>query len=106
MSEYHVVTMPPGVAANAETKTLTIAVVTLNLDPASPTIVAVNWLHDFFKVPLPAELRQIIVKHLRYHADRLESGDLDKRMEELCQLCHENAAGPNGFCSACAGGEA
>ena len=32
---------------------------------------------------MPDSLREVIVKTLRFHADKLENGDLDKRMHAV-----------------------
>jgi len=44
------------------------------------------WLPLLFNnsdLPMPEELRAAIVHVLRFHADKLESGDVDRRMKEI-----------------------
>lgn len=54
----------------------------LVLSPQGPAFL---WLPALFQAPgaLTPELRRRLVAMLRHHADRVESGDTDKRIREL-----------------------
>ena len=45
-----------------------------------------HWLPDFFIKPLPEVVRQRLIERLRFHADRLESGELEKEMQQFLSL--------------------
>lgn len=50
------------------------------------THIGLMWSPLFFvnaQMPMPDEVREMIVHTLRFHADQLESRELDKRMQEL-----------------------
>ncbi len=43
--------------------------------------VAIAWLPELFMVDLPDSLRAALVRHLRMHADKLESGETERAMQ-------------------------
>jgi hypothetical protein len=71
-------TLPPAMAADH--KSMTVALVKLNMDQKDKELVNICWLPEFFVVEMPDALRKAIVERLRHDAERLENGDLEQRM--------------------------
>jgi hypothetical protein len=49
-------------------------------------VVALLWLPDIFvnpALPMPDVLREVIVAKLRFHADKIESREMDAQLKEL-----------------------
>lgn len=61
----------------------TIGLLRLSLDPGVPWLVGIAWSPEFFAQPLDGILRQEIVRVLRFHAEKLESGETDRRIAEI-----------------------
>jgi hypothetical protein len=58
--------------------------ITLAMIRMFPGKVGLMWSPVLFNVlPMPDELREQLVKMLRFHADRLEDRSLDERMKEV-----------------------
>jgi hypothetical protein len=55
---------------------VTIAVITIDEER-----IGIAWLPELFKQSIPAELRALIVEQLRFHATKLESGEMEARMK-------------------------
>lgn len=73
--------------AVADETGMNIAFIRLNMDLNKESLVNVGWLPEFFSMrPLAPELRDEIVRVMRLHADVLESGALEKRMEEIRKI--------------------
>lgn len=47
--------------------------------------ISVCWLPEIFigPIPIPPEIKQEIVAKLRFHADKLESGETERRMQQF-----------------------
>jgi hypothetical protein len=74
--------VPPEAAADS--KGINIAIVRLNMDPASDDLINIGWLPEFFAVgPITSALRDELVRVLRLHADMVESEKIDERMEQI-----------------------
>lgn len=61
---------------------ITVAIVSLDKNNSC----SIHWLPDLFKLPLPASVRAAIVEHLRFHAKKLETGELEARMARFAYL--------------------
>jgi hypothetical protein len=48
--------------------------------------IGVHWLPEFFRRPMPKVLRDEIVQRLRFHADMLESGELEREMQKYVNI--------------------
>jgi hypothetical protein len=48
--------------------------------------IGVHWLPSFFRRPMPKVLREEIVRRLRFHADMLESGELEREMQKYVEI--------------------
>jgi hypothetical protein len=48
--------------------------------------VGFHWLPELFRVTMPADLREEIVRRLRFHADMLESGELHREMQKYLKI--------------------
>ena len=60
-----------------------IAQIKFNLDPSNDALTGMAWSPEFFEIELSDVMRQDLVEMLRFYADKLESGELDRRMKEI-----------------------
>jgi hypothetical protein len=51
--------------------------------------ISFNWLPSLFRKPMPQVLREAIALRLRIHADRLESGELERAMQDYLDINDE-----------------
>jgi hypothetical protein len=63
---------------------ITLAVVTLDQER-----VGIAWLPELFKRPLDPAIRALIAEQLRFHAEKLESGQLEQRMRAFSTINDE-----------------
>jgi hypothetical protein len=54
------------------------------------TEVTFHWLPDLFIKPMPQSMREEIASRLRFHADCLESGDLEREMQKFVEVNNPN----------------
>lgn len=66
-----------------EENNLRVAFLQINLDTFQ---ISFNWLPEFFHTPMPEVLRKEIVLRLRLHADKLESGELERTMQNFANV--------------------
>lgn len=69
--------------AMADETGLTIAFV--RADSTSGEL-GVHWLPELFSRPIPPLLKKMIVEKLRFHADMLESGEMEERMRRFASI--------------------
>lgn len=78
--------MFPGNAAIDETG-VTIAFVRADTQSGE---INFHWLPELFIRPIPPAVKAAIVEKLRFHADKLESGEMEQRMQRFAGI---NASG-------------
>jgi hypothetical protein len=84
LSEYQAkATMLPGDAVVDEDENVNVAFVRIN---ARTGDVGLMWLPDMFKSPLPSPVREAIVSALRFYADKIESGEMERIMQKFIHV--------------------
>jgi hypothetical protein len=62
---------------------LTIAFVRVDAESGDVTV---HWLPSLFSRPMPAPVREAITEKLRFHADMLENGTLERDMQKFAAI--------------------
>ena len=81
LGDFKVTALPP--EAVGDKTGWNIGIIRMDMDPLNPRLFGISWMPEFFAVPMKDVVRKHLVKVLRFYADKLESGELEKRMKQF-----------------------
>ncbi len=73
----------PRDAVLSEDGDLNVAFLRINLNTFQ---IGFHWLPELFRAPIPPVIRQELAKRLHTHADKLESGELEREMQQYMNI--------------------